>query len=226
MGPVARTALTTQAHRFTVGASAFSLEFPSPAAAGAPALVDMTLPVGAARAAGTVWYGRFLPSHWNEWRSVRFAAEVSYLATGATLPWRETSVVERRDALPANTGPFAPAVTPVGSPQIGGASAFDDRAGVGETPVLSWSAPSVGTPTGYVVEVYRLDAAGSATSRTLALRYGTSRQAVTIPPGILQSGATYFARITALVSTAPITAPYRGASLMAQASTLTGTFSR
>lgn len=226
MGPAARTALPVQAHRFTVGASAFSLEFPSPAAAGAPALVDMTLPAGAVRAAGKVWYGRFLPAHWNEWRSVRFAAEVSYLATGATLPWRETSVIERRDALPANTGPFAPAVTPVGSPQIGGASAFDDRAGVGETPVLSWTAPFAGTPTGYLVEVYRLGAAGAVTTRTSVLRYATARLTVTLPPGLLETGATYFARITALVSTAPISAPYRGASVLAQASTLTGTFSR
>jgi hypothetical protein len=43
---------------------------------------------------------------------------------------------------------------------------------------------------------------------------------------VLEAGATYFARITALVSTAPIAAPYRGASVLAQASALTGTFTR
>jgi hypothetical protein len=226
LGPPSRTALPAKAHRFSVAASAFSLESPSPAAAGAPALVDMTLPAGAARAAGTVWYGRFLPAHWSEWRSVRLSAEVSYLAPGAARPWLERSEIEAREPLPARAGPFAPAVTPVLLPRIGSADAHQDLVGVGETPTISWSPPSVGIPTGYLVEVSRLDVAGGATSRTTLLRYGTSRQVVTIPPGILQTGTTYFARITAIVSTAPVTAPYRGASVHARASTLTGTFGR
>jgi hypothetical protein len=226
LGPPARTALGATPHRFTVAANAFSLVYPSPAAAGTPDLVSMTLPAGAARATGSVWYGRFLPSQWNEWQGVSLAAEVSYLAPGASRPWIESSEIERRDALPASAGAFAPAVTPATAPQIGGVDAFQDRMGVGETPVLSWSAPSKGSPTGYVVEVCRLDAKGGATTRTSVLRYNTPRHSIRLPPGVLEAGATYFARITALVSTAPIAAPYREASVLAQASALTGTFTR
>jgi hypothetical protein len=226
LGPPARTTLGEAPHRFNIAANAFSLEYPSPSAAGSPELVAMTLPGGAARAAGRVWYGRFLPSHWSEWRGVTLAADVSYLAPGASVPWLEPSEIERRDALPVAPGPFVPVVTPVTSPRIGGADAFEDRTGVGASPILSWSAPSVGAPTGYLVEVCRLDAVGGATSRTPILRYATARQKVTIPPGVLEAGATYFARITAIVSTAPITAPFRGASVSARASALTGTFSR
>jgi hypothetical protein len=226
LGPPARTALAAAPHRFTVAANAFSLEYPSPDSAGAPSLAAMTLQSGARRAAGAVSYGKFLPAQWKEWRGVSLSADVTYLAPGATMPWWESSVIERRDALPVTGGPLVPTVTPVLNPRLGGADAFQDLTGVGETPTLSWSATSIGLPTGYLVEVSRLDVAGGATSRTILLRYATNRQAITIPPGVLQSGATYFARITALVSSAPITAPYRGASVLARASTLTGTFSR
>jgi hypothetical protein len=226
LGPPARTALGATPHRFTIAANAFSLAYPSPAAAGAPELVFMTLPGGAARAAGPVWYGRFLPSQWNEWQGVSFSAEVSYLAPGANRPWIESSGIERRDPLPAPAGAFAPAVTPAMAPQIGGVDAFQDRTGVGETPVLSWSAPSKGSPTGYVVEVCRLDAKAGATTSTAVLRFNTPRQSIRIPPGVLEAGRTYFARITALVSTAPIAVPYRGSSVLSQASVLTGTFAR
>jgi len=58
------------------------------------------------------------------------------------------------------------------------------------------------------------------------LRYVTSRLHVALPPGILEAGATYFARITALVNSAPITAPFRGTNVFSRASTLTGTFTR
>jgi hypothetical protein len=157
---------------------------------------------------------------------VRFSADVAYLAPGATLPCVETAEIERKSALPVSADPLAPAVTPVQSPRIGDVDAFGDLTGVGETPTVSWTAPSVGTPTAYVVEVSRLDAAGGVTSATPVLRHTTAQLKVTVPPGILVAGATYFARVTALVSTVPITAPYRGASVLSRASALTGTFTR
>ena len=64
--------------------------------------------------------------------------------------------------------------------------AFADQAGVGETPVLSWTPPSVGTPTGYLVEVFRLEAAGAGTTRTPVLRYATAHVTVILPPGLLE----------------------------------------
>jgi len=226
LGPPARTSLGPVPHRLTVAANAVGLEYPAPAASGSPELVVMTLPGSASRAAGSVWYGRFLPSHWKEWRGVSFSADVAYVAPGATTPWLERSEIETRTALPVAAGPFTPAVTPVGSPQIGGASALEDRVGVGESPTISWSAPSVGTPTGYLVEVSRLDVKDGATISTPVLRYATARLHVALPPGMLEAGATYFARITALVNSAPITAPFRGTNVFSRASTLTGTFTR
>jgi hypothetical protein len=226
LGPPARTATGPEAHRLTVAASAFLPESPSPAAAGWPRLVRMSLPAGAGPVAGTAWYGRFLPASWGEWREVAFEAGVTYLAPGASQPWLEPSGIDRRDALPAAAGPSGPSLTPVRSPRIDGADAFEDHAGVAETPTLSWEVPAVGAPTAYRVEVARLDASGEATVPAVVLRYATVRTRVTLPPGVLEAGKAYFARIVAIASSAPATAPYRQATLRSQAAALTGVFSR
>ena len=224
MGPAARISLGAKAHTFRVGANAFQLEYPAPASSGSPELVRFGLPAGLGQVAGTLYYGRFLPALWREWWEASFAAEVSYLAPGATAPLGETAVVERREAPPVS-GVVVPAVSPVLAPLVNGVDAYRDATGVGLTPVLSWSPPAVGVPTAHVIEVYKLGTSGGATTSSLALRYVTRAATVTVPPGVLEVGGTYYAKITAEVSTIPYAvAPFRRANVYARATVLTGTF--
>jgi hypothetical protein len=81
----------------------------------------------------------------------------------------------------------------VTAPLINGRNAFQAQAGVGLQPTLSWSLPTLGTPTSYRVQIYPAD------PTSLAFLYATvySSQSFTIPPGFLATGSTYYATITA-----------------------------
>jgi Big-like domain-containing protein len=227
LGPPTRMSVGPKAHTFRIGANAFPLEYPAPTpSAGSPELVRFELPAGVGPVDGTLSFGRFLPTPWHEWWEATFVAQVSYLGTGATLPLVETAGVQRREASSDAIGVVAPAVGPVLSPRMGGSDALLDAIAVGLTPTLSWSPPAVGSPTAYVVEVYRLETAGTATTSSLALRYVTSGATVVLPPGVLEAGHTYYSKITAEVSTVPYdVAPFRRANVFARSTVLTGTFS-
>jgi hypothetical protein len=226
MGPSSRTSAGPRAHALVVGASAFPLApVAPPQKDGTPALVVFVVPAGTPQLAGTLYYGRFLSSLWNEWRGTTFRADVTYLAAGATNPLVETASLVRRDALPVAAGTIVPGVTPVRLPLVNGADALTDQASVTGTPLLSWLPPATGSPTAYLVQVYELKASGPSSVSAEVLRYATSATAVTIPPGVLAAGATYYARITALVAAVPLdSAPFRAANVYQKAETLTGLF--
>jgi hypothetical protein len=77
----------------------------------------------------------------------------------------------------------------------------------------------------YVVEINLLNVAGGVTTSTTVARYLTHTTSVTLPPGILNPGGLYFARVTAVAGVAPYdVAPFRYGPVFAYADTLTGTF--
>jgi hypothetical protein len=231
MNPAAAT--DAMAHTLVVSASAFPLANPAPAVRyGTPTLFLLQQPVGNPDITlGPVSYGRFLDPLWNEWRGVDFAARVSYQAPPpATTPWPETVSAGRRDPMvPAPATPIVPTLGPVQSPAIGGVGAFANLTGVGLAPTLSWSPPAIGVPTSYAVEIFWLHASGTASVGTLVGTFATGGTATQfpVPPGILQAGNTYYARITARAISPDLfdTAPFRTSNLWTYASTLTGTFS-
>ncbi|HTT71008.1 MAG TPA: hypothetical protein VMG32_07260 [Anaeromyxobacteraceae bacterium] len=234
MGPLASAAAVP--HLLLVGASPHPLGAAGPLARAEPDLLVLESPLGGTSAdplLGALSYGRFLdPTLWNEWRQVTFTALVSYTAAGATSALAEPVVIGRREPTsPSPTTSLAPTLTPVESPTLtpaGGtaASLFSALTGVGLTPTLAWSAPSTGSPSSYAVDLFALAAVGGATVATPVLTYLTSSTSVTLPPGVLASGNTYFARITA--RTIPgdpfATAPLRRLDTAAFASALTATF--
>jgi hypothetical protein len=226
MAPPARMSPGATSHELVVKADAFSLKSPAPASPGSPDLLVLRLPAGLSRLTSELYYGRFLPPVWHEWLGVSYEAAVSYLAPGATLPAIDVASVSRRDAIPAPSGTIAPIVSPALSPRLNGEDAFPDRATpVTTTPTLSWSPPTTGVPTAYVVELFKLSAQGASTMRTLVMRYATRNLEITVPPGVLGKGVTYYAKIDAQVTTVPFdAAPLRRANVYASANTLTGTF--
>jgi hypothetical protein len=216
-------------HRLSVLAHPYSLLAPSPTPpGGSPELVVMDLPAGAAalNLSAPLRYARFLPPSWQELREVRYAAAVAYQAPGATVPVYVVSAVGRRDALPAAAGLIVPVITPVQAPVINGTTALADQAApVTATPTFSWAPPLLGGASHYVVEINLLNVAGGVTTSTTVARYLTHTTSVTLPPGILNPGGLYFARVTAFAGVAPYdVAPFRYGPVFAYADTLTGTF--
>jgi hypothetical protein len=102
--------------------------------------------------------------------------------------------------LPSAEHPVVPLVTPPRAPQIDGRDLFADETAVGETPVLSWSAPAVGQPSAYVVALRRWDVqfqqASLADAGTLIVPGDVT--SVRIPAHVLDAGAQYLVHIAAI----------------------------
>jgi hypothetical protein len=228
MNPAAIT--DARAHSLVVGASHQPLASAGPAARGSPRLLAIRLPRGTPDPAlGTLPYGQFLGAGWNEWWGADFTVQVSYLAPAAAAAVVETASVGRREAMPFAGGAIAPTLTPVLAPLVNGQSAFSALVGVGTTPTVSWTAPVTGSPTRYVLELYRLDAVAGASAATPVAAWVTAATSLAFPPAVLVAGSTYFARITSQAVPgdsfgAATPAPLRLPALYAYASVLTGTF--
>jgi len=129
-------------------------------------------------------------------RAVRLlkGGRTEVLAPGATtttsLPYATFGATYDLAALPA-TG-MVPVLTPVEAPRIAGLDARQLQNGVGLTPVLSWSAPAIGTPTMHEVSIYQLANDAGATSTILAGAFVTAGDSFQIPPDVLRPGRTYF----------------------------------
>jgi hypothetical protein len=100
-----------------------------------------------------------------------------------------------------STQPFTPVVGPVRAPMIDGGNFYLSHAKVGETPNLTWTAPSLGTPTAYTVRVDRVSGSNLQTVAVL----DTPSTSVVIPPGIMHTGSSYVFEIDAAITPIDIT---------------------
>jgi len=230
MAPASRLlAGVVPAHRVSVLASPYGSTATGPQLAGGSAeLARLDLAAGAGPLTLTqpLAYGQFLPSWWKEIREVRYAAAVAYRSPGSTSGIVEVSQLGSRSAMPA-TSSLNPVVTPPQAFRINGSSALADLAApVTLTPTLSWTPPLLGAPSFYVLEISQLYAGSDGiTVATPVVRYITRSTHVDLPPGSLSAGAVYFARLTAVVTSAALdSAPLRRSAIEAYADALTGTF--
>jgi hypothetical protein len=136
---------------------------------------------------GTLVYGQCLDPLWKEKRNVSYQFTVPI--AGTTIASFVASVSADEPMTPA-PGAVAPVIGPVKSPQIAGKDAFTAQSGVTVQPAFSWTAPAVGTASSYTLEVFNASTQAAVFAETV---YGTS---LTVPPGLLSSGTTYFAVIT------------------------------
>jgi hypothetical protein len=145
---------------------------------------------------GTVAWGNPYPSSWGVIASV----ERDYLTTysdGGTNSWDAyASVVQNYDA--ANLGaisPFVPTLGPVSAVMLDSTDASAPQNITSATPTISWTAPTLGRPTDYVVAVYLLDPANTAPAMMAYL--STKGTSIQIPAGVLTTGSLYYVRVTA-----------------------------
>jgi hypothetical protein len=101
------------------------------------------------------------------------------------------------DSLGSGTVTLAPNVSPVTGVMVNG-QAIDGAAGVGADPTISWTAPTIGTVTGYSVTLTDVGSAEDFSGGTVYTE-GTSVQ---LPPGLISTGSgnSYVATITAYVA--------------------------
>jgi hypothetical protein len=229
---------TGNTHTLVIGASVGTLTGNGPVPRNAPpTLFVMTAPAGTANVTvgSSLQYAHVLArtgsvtAVWTEWRGVEYGGSVTFTAPGATGGITERASMGRREPLTsvsALTPPLSPARTLAITPAGGVATAaYGAVTGVGVNPVLSWDVPTVGTPTSYTVEVFRLTRNGTATTSAKVATIYTGATRVPFPPGVLLAGSAHYVRVTAraIASDPWALAPLRRVVVGSWAQTLSGT---
>jgi hypothetical protein len=175
---------------------------------------------------GTLAYANPFPSTWAELLEVSTKYHVSYIAPGATAALDLYPTVGQEIVLSSAGSTVSPMLSPVQAVKIAGRAATTQLSGVGLTPTISWSAPSLGTPQAYAVYVYKLANSNGASQVSTAAGFYTKGTSVMVPPSLLASGTTYYVAIWALISgTVDLTySPYRQRLPYVSANALTPTF--
>jgi hypothetical protein len=136
---------------------------------------------------------------------------VTYTASGA-LPAALNGGFTQWALASTITSPIVPIVGPVQSPLVNGHNMFTTTSGVGLQPTISWTAPSVGSNFQYQVGINEIIDQDGTTNRARIATFYTKGTSITVPPGLIQNGNTYFIRITSEVGSIDRTrSPYRQA---------------
>lgn len=152
-----------------------------------------------------------LPGHMDMYFYACNVYKRTYLLPGTNISSKVNGyLVLGTTNLPTASSPARPLVSPVQNPKINGSSLLGDLWSVGLTPTLSWTAPALGTPTGYTVYIYKLSQLGSQTMRSYVATLITTANNVAVPEGLLQPGSGYTFTIRAYASPNwdPTTTPY------------------
>jgi hypothetical protein len=171
--------------------------------AGWPDLALANGTAGRGDLAASFTYGNPYPGAWPQFITALSSARVRYsvrLPDGSASTPRSFSVYTySQQPLTGSTSSLTPQVGPARDLRINGAVATGDLTGVGLTPLLSWTAPSVGTANYYSVRVYELLATGDGgTTRLPVSTLTTAQTQVRLPPGLLVAGKFYYVQVNAV----------------------------
>jgi hypothetical protein len=170
---------------------------------------------------GTLGYGDPFPTSWQRFVKIQEAFAVPYTwnnVTG-TLNAQMTRIMTKAEAeasiIDARLGP------PL-APKLDGQDAFT-ATNISPVPVLSWTAPSLGTATDYEVIVYEVQISGTNLKFISTLRLTTKQTSVRIPSGYLlgQRQYVFVIRARARDNVDLYTTPLRYGTSTSTADTLT-----
>lgn len=148
---------------------------------------------------GDIAFANPYPTDWGMFFDYIHYIRVEYTAPGAVNSASADAYLELQDTtLPTASHPVAPLVGPVRNPMVDGASLFSDQAVLTTTPTLSWSAPSLGSATGYEVDIFSLQAAGADSVVEQVGELLTTTTSVQVPPGLLSPAQNYFFCVSAV----------------------------
>jgi hypothetical protein len=149
---------------------------------------------------GDVPVADFLDPLWQKVRQVYYTGLAPVAAPGAT-PTNLVPAMFFWDAVSsALAGPVVPLLGPVASPLVDGRDATADIATpVGLQPIISWSAPALGSANLFVVTINELvNDAGATVVVPVVSAIVRGALSFKLPPGVLKGGRTYVANISAL----------------------------
>lgn len=144
----------------------------------------------------TMPYGDAFDEVWKPYLQLvaPYEASMTSAAGNRTHTMSYQSYVAVDASLPAQV---APVLGPVAQPLVDGRDVAGNLATpVGLSPVLSWSPPAIGAPTGYTVSIYELAGVGGSL-RPVLVASVTSGTSFRIPAKFLSPYRFYFAQIVA-----------------------------
>ncbi len=172
---------------------------------------------------GEVSYANPFPAAWGQVFSVQVTASASYAVAGASPVLLGAGVVMTVPVEQAGAGPIVPLVGQVQEPRINGEDAFGTLSGISLPVTLTWKPPSIGTATGYRVDVIALSVVGGVTTvGGGGASISTTETSLTLPPEMVGPGLTYVFGITAWATANDIgKQPFRPVGVQAWASLVT-----
>jgi hypothetical protein len=166
------------------------------------------------------------PATWIRFARATVSFPIATFVPGGMRPLVSAAtmrVSDRAEVLQA--APIVPRLGPARAPQIAGRPADVPQMGVGLTPTLSWSAPSLGRPTLYQVSVSRIDVGVDQINTPTQISIATEQTSVTLPPAVLQPGLWYRFLVTAIAADdVHVTTPKRVSVPRVDASLFSGRF--
>jgi hypothetical protein len=167
------------------------------------------------------------PDTWAKMATARYATQVNVMFPdgGSRTVGADIVVTDVLENLLA--GPIRPRVSPPKAVQVNGGPG-DVRAQISRTPLISWSAPDLGTPTSYGINLFHFSRVGTGPVILLTQDdfFEVTDTHIEIPFGELAPGEEYVFGITAFDSPgSKVTrAPFKGGLPFGAATTLTALF--
>lgn len=146
---------------------------------------------------GTVGHGDPFPTSWKRMVRIQVSNLVEYMFNGKT--GTMTAVVGRvLTKAAAEAGTVDAKLGPVTNVAFDGHPALIDES-ISPVPLVSWGAPTLGTPTDYEVQVYEAVSTGPSLAFTSVLRLVTKSTSVRIPAGYMLGQRQYVILVRARI---------------------------
>jgi hypothetical protein len=190
-----------------VGAGRGGDAFPDAPFAPRTSLAYLSIPVTNADVNyGTLSHGQVLDG-WSEYSRFYYYWDVPLTSPATATSSIATAQYVAEVPKATHPGSVVPVISPVTNVTLNGANAFTSTTGAGIQPTISWSAPSIGVATSYVVSVtgWSANPQENDVYTLTAVLYGGNF--FTLPPGFLKSGGQYTATVTAVHSEATLDSP-------------------
>jgi hypothetical protein len=138
---------------------------------------------------GQLSYGDPFPTAWQRYVKIQEAFAVPYTWNNVTGSFNAqmTRVMTKAEA---EANPIDAKLGPPTNPKLDGANAFT-ATNISPVPVISWGAPTLGTPTDYELVAYEVQISGSTLKFIPTLRLATKQTSLRIPAGYLLGQRQY-----------------------------------
>jgi hypothetical protein len=140
-------------------------------------------------------YGLSLAGNWQPFGSAGYSTSLGFPVPGtpraAVFTHQIFTSVDVSNPNPDVLIDIEPRLGPPGALLVAGLDALQPQTGVGLTPTVSWTAPTLGAANLYELDVFQLTPTTNRRNFVNAGRFATTGTSLTLPPDVLEAGGSY-----------------------------------